>query len=99
MEIFSLKTVIFRCVSLWSYLRIFLRFFALPISIFRDRKFRREKSFEKQLTAVLVRSNKMQQYAGIYLLQVYSTCFGRPTCPSSGVQKTVTAASGTGHIA
>ena len=37
----------------------------------------------------------MQQYAGIYLLQVYSTCFG---CPSSGVQKTVTAASGTGHI-
>ena len=40
----------------------------------------------------------MQQYAGIYLLQVYSTCFGRPSRPSSGVQKTVTAASGTGHI-
>ena len=39
----------------------------------------------------------MQQYAGIYLLQVYSTCFGRPSRPSSGVQKTVTAASGTGH--
>jgi len=38
----------------------------------------------------------MQQYAGIYLLQVYSTCFGHPSCPSSGVQKTVTAASGTG---
>ena len=39
----------------------------------------------------------MQQYAGIYLLQVYSTCFGRPSSLSSGVQKTVTAASGTGH--
>ena len=39
----------------------------------------------------------MQQYAGIYLLQVYPTCFGRPSRPSSGVQKTVTAASGTGH--
>ena len=48
--------------------------------------------------SVLIRSNKMQQYAGIYLLQVYSTCFGRPSRPSSGVQKTVTAASGTGHI-
>jgi len=31
----------------------------------------------------------MQQYAGVYLLQVYSTCFGRPSRPSSGVQKTV----------
>ena len=39
----------------------------------------------------------MQQYAGIYLLEDYSTCFGRPSRPLSGVQKTVTAASGTGH--
>ena len=39
----------------------------------------------------------MQQYAGIYLLQVYSTYFGRPSHPSSGVQKPVTEASGTGH--
>ena len=39
----------------------------------------------------------MQQYAGIYLLQIYSTCFGCPSHPSSGAQKTVTAASGTGH--
>jgi len=38
----------------------------------------------------------MQQYADIYLLQNYSTCF---ECqhPSSGVLKTVPAASGTGH--
>jgi len=40
----------------------------------------------------------MQQYAGIYLLQVYSTFSGRPSRPSSEVQTTVTAASGTGHI-
>ena len=42
--------------------------------------------------------NKMQQYAGIYLLQNYSTCFGCPSHPSSREHKTVTAASGTGHI-
>ena len=40
----------------------------------------------------------MQQYAGIHLLQNYSTCFGCPSHPSSGVQKIVTAASGTDHI-
>jgi len=30
-----------------------------------------------------------------YLLLNYSTCFGRPSLPSSGVHKTVVAASGT----
>jgi len=39
----------------------------------------------------------MQQYAGIYLLQNHSTCFGCPLHPSSRVHKTVSAASGTGH--
>jgi len=39
----------------------------------------------------------MQQYAGVYLLQNYSTCFGCLSHPSSGVHQTVTAASGTGH--
>ena len=39
----------------------------------------------------------MQQYADIYLLQSHSTCFGYPPHPSSGVLKTVTATSGTGH--
>ena len=47
--------------------------------------------------SVLIRSNKLELCAGVYLLQVYYTCFGRPLGPSSGVQKTVTAASGTGH--
>ena len=47
--------------------------------------------------SILIRSNKMQQYAGIYLLQNHSTCFGCPSHPSSGVHKTVTAASGTDH--
>jgi len=41
----------------------------------------------------------MQQYAVLFiLLQNHSTCFGFPPHPSSGVLKTVTAASGTGHI-
>jgi len=39
----------------------------------------------------------MQQYADIYLLLNYSTCFGCPWHPSSGVHKTVVAASGTDH--
>jgi len=39
----------------------------------------------------------MQQYADIYLLLNYSTCFGRQSRPSSGVHKTVVAASGTDH--
>jgi len=42
-------------------------------------------------------TNKIQEYAGIYLLQNYPTYFGCSSHPSSGVHKTVTAASGTGH--
>jgi len=34
----------------------------------------------------------------IIILQVHSTRFGRQLHPPSGVQKTVTTASGTGHI-
>ena len=33
--------------------------------------------------SILIRSNKMQQYAGIYLLQNYSTYFGCLSHPSS----------------
>jgi len=43
------------------------------------------------------KSNKMQQYADMYLLLNYSTCFGRPPRPSSGIHKSVVAASGTDH--
>jgi len=39
----------------------------------------------------------MQLYAGVYLLQNYSTCFGCLSHPSSGVHQILTAASGTGH--
>jgi len=45
--------------------------------------------------------NKIQQDATVcrYLFTPdYSTCFGCPSHPSSGVHKTLTAASGTGHI-
>ena len=47
--------------------------------------------------SILIRSNEMQQYAGVYLLQNYSPLFGCLSRPSSGVHQTVTAASGTGH--
>jgi len=43
----------------------------------------------------LKKSNEMRQYADIYLLLNYSTCFGRPSRQSSGVHKTVVADSGT----
>ena len=45
----------------------------------------------------LKKSNKMEQYADIYLLLNCSTYFGRPSRPSSGIHKTVVAASGTDH--
>jgi len=45
----------------------------------------------------LKKSNKMQLYADIYLLLNYSTYFGRPSRPSSGVHKTVVASSATDH--
>ena len=43
----------------------------------------------------LKKSNKMQQYADIYLLLNYSTCFGNPSRPSSEVHKSVVADSDT----
>ena len=45
----------------------------------------------------LKKSNKIQAYADIYLLLNSSTCFGRPSHPSSRVHKTVVAACGTDH--
>ena len=48
------------------------------------------------LNSRLKKSNEMQQCADIYLLLNYSTCFGRPSRPSS-VHKTVVATSGTDH--
>jgi len=37
----------------------------------------------------LKKSNEMEQCAYIYLLLNYSTCFWRPSRPTSGVRKTV----------
>ena len=50
-----------------------------------------------EIFSVLKKSNKIQQYADIYLLLNYSACFGLPSRPSSGVHKTVVSASGTGE--
>ena len=71
--------------DLW-FCRMYLTFgkFYIHVSVHRN--------------SILTRSNKLQQYAGIYLLHNYSTCFGCRSHPSSGAHKTVTTASGTGHI-
>ena len=45
----------------------------------------------------LKKPNNMQQYADMFFLLNYSTCFGRPSRPSSGVYRTIAAASGTDH--
>ena len=50
-----------------------------------------------QSNSRLKKSNEMLQYTDIYLLLNYYTCFGRPPRPSSGIHKTVVAASGTDH--
>jgi len=41
---------------------------------------------------------RIRQSSLFTILQVHSTCFGCQTNPSLGVHKTVTTASGTGHI-
>ena len=46
---------------------------------------------------MLMKSNKMQHYADIYLLLNHSTCFGCPSHPSSGVHEIVIVDSGTDH--
>jgi hypothetical protein len=45
----------------------------------------------------LIKSNKIQHYAEMYLLLSHSICFGCSLHPSSGVYKTVIAAFGTDH--
>jgi hypothetical protein len=62
---------------------LFASEFYIPDSVHRD--------------SSLIRTKEMQHYAGVYLLQNYSACFGCLSHPSSGVHQTVTAASGTGH--
>jgi len=52
----------------------------------------KKKPKKRLITTRLNKSNKIQQYADIYLLLNCSTRFGRPSCPSSGVHKTVVAA-------
>ena len=78
----SIRKVTFQCAKILKAVGRIL--FYIHGSVHRD--------------SILMRYNEMQQYAGIYLLRNYSTCFGCLSHPSSGVHQTVTAASGTGHI-
>ena len=49
-------------------------------------------------TMLIIVQRDVTQSSLFIILQVHSTCFGCQTHPSSGVHKTVTTASGTGHI-
>ena len=57
----------------------------------------RAKTSRGDIGCRLIRSNELQEYAGVYLLQNCSTSFGCLSHPSSGVHQIVTAPSGTGH--
>ena len=57
------------------------------------------KSERKYTFAVLIIVQRDATQSSLFIiLQVRSTCFGCQSHPSSGVHKTVTTASGTGHI-
>ena len=49
-------------------------------------------------TLIIIVQRDATQNSLFIVLQVHSTCFRRQPHPSSGVQKTVTTVSGTGHI-
>ena len=76
----------------WLLLKLFISMHGLNMKF---RLFHIHGSVHRD--SILIRFNEMQQYAGVYLLQYYSTCFWCLSHPSSGVHQTVTAASGTGH--
>jgi len=51
-----------------------------------------------QLPVLIIVQRDATQSRVFIILQVHSTCLGCQTHPSSGKHKTVTTASGTGHI-
>jgi len=55
------------------------------------------KKLANLLKVRLKKPNEMEQYADIYLLLNYCTCFRRPSRPSSGVHKNVVAVYGADH--
>jgi len=50
------------------------------------------------MTILIIVQRDATQSSLFVILQVHSTCLGCQPYPSSGVHKTVTTASGTGHI-
>jgi len=51
-----------------------------------------------RLSILIIVQRDATQISLFIILQVHSTCFGGQLRPSSGVHKTVTTASGSGHI-
>ena len=54
--------------------------------------------FNSAFKGLIIVQRDPTQSSLFIILQVHSTCFGCQQDPSSGVQKTVTTAFGTGHI-
>jgi len=56
--------------------------------------------YTEQTPSILIIVQRDATQSGLFIiLQVHSTCFGCQPHPSSGVHKTVTTATGTGHTA
>ena len=54
--------------------------------------------FNSAFKGLIIVQRDATQNSLFIILQVHSTCFGCQPHPSSGVHKTLTTASGTGHI-
>ena len=85
------------CTSLQLFIHNFISLFPIYKHLFKMVWGRILSFVLGYVVHTLNKFNKMQHYADIYLLLKYSTCFGRPSCPSSGVHKNIVAASGTDH--
>jgi hypothetical protein len=58
----------------------------------------RQITWETNIFVLIIIQRDATQSSLFIILQVHSTCFGCQPHPLSGVQNTVTTASGTGHI-
>ena len=77
--------------------RIVPRSPCLRVTLLSLRTRRAEGGRTRQAILIIVQRDETRNSLFI-ILQVHCTCFGCQPHPSSGVHKTITAASGTGHI-
>ena len=77
---------------------LYLCFFVGTVQTFRWADSASKWRWRKFISTILITVQRDATQISIFIiLQVHSTCFGCQSHPSSGVHKTVTTASGTGH--